>query len=269
MTRDMVLVVKLGGGAGLDLEAACSDLAEIARGQPLLVVHGVSAAMNQLCRELGLEVQTLTSPGGHSSRYTPPLVRDVYVRAAESVNHEIASLLQRHGIAAAGYIGADIAICGERKRAIRNVVKGRIRLVRDDHSGSIRAVKALPIRESLAAGRVPVLPPLAQSSDGALNVDGDRAAAAVAGALQADTLIILSNVRGLYRNFPDEGSFVPEARSAQIDSALAWAQGRMKRKVLAAQEALAGGVSQVIIADGRVQNPVSKALDGAGTWFKQ
>ena len=114
---------------------------------------------------------------------------------------------------------------------------------------------------------VPVLPPMASSDDGLLNVDGDRAAAAVAGALGADTLVILSNVRGLYRDFPDEESFVSRVEFAQLGTALNWAQGRMKRKVLAAQEALAQGVTRVVIADGRGSSAVSRALAGEGTWF--
>ena len=139
--------------------------------------------------------------------------------------------------------------------------------MRDDHSGSITGADAELLRRALDQAQVPVLPPMAQSSDGLLNVDGDRAAAAVAGALNAETLVILSNVGGLYRSFPDESSIVAEVALAQIDSALDWAQGRMKRKVLAAQEALTQGVERVIIADGRVSNPVSRALAGAGTRF--
>ena len=83
----------------------------------------------------------------------------------------------------------------------------------------------------------------------------------------ADTLVILSNVRGLYREFPDEDSFVSRVEFAQLDTALNWAQGRMKRKVLAAGEALTQGVKNVVIADGRARNAVSKALAGEGTWF--
>ncbi len=264
-----LLIVKLGGGEGLDLMAACADLERAARGRPLVVVHGVSAAMNRLCREKGIEVQTLTSPGGHSSRYTPPAVRDVYVCAAETVNSEIVAELRRHGIAAAGFVGQDVALCGQRKAAIRSVANGRIRLIRDDYSGTIHTVAAQRLRTELAARAVPVLPPLASSDEGALNVDGDRAAAAVASALTADTLVILSNVRGLYRDFPNEDSFIDEVKFAQIDSALEWAQGRMKRKVLAAREALDGGVGRVIIADGRVENSISRALDGEGTWFSK
>ena len=267
MTGGELLVVKLGGGAGLNLAAACDDLAAIARQRPLIVVHGVSAAMNELCAELGVEVQTLTSPSGHSSRYTPPATRDVYVRAAEQANAELVAELQRRAVDAVGFVGADVVVRGARKRAIRAVMNGRIRMVRDDHSGAITGVKSAVLKEALAQGQISVLPPMAISADGLLNVDGDRAGAAVAGAMGAGALVILSNVRGLYRDFPDENSFVDQVALSEIDRALDWAQGRMKRKVLAAREALTQGVTAVTIGDGRVSHPVSRALRGEGTRF--
>lgn len=262
-----LLVVKLGGGEGLDLAAASDDLAEIARARPLAVVHGVSAIMNRLCQESGIEVQSLQSPSGHSSRYTPPAVRDIYVRAAEMANEQLASALNERGLCAVGLLGEDVALFGKRKTAIRAVVKGRARVIRDDHSGSITGADAQLLMQTLNQGQAPVLPPMARSSDGLLNVDGDRAAAAVAGALNAGSLVILSNVGGLYRSFPDESTIVDRVTLSQIDHALNWAQGRMKRKVLAAREALSQGVERVIIADGRVPNPVRRALAGAGTRF--
>ncbi len=267
MTRDKLLVVKIGGGAGLDLPATCDDLALIAGQRALVVVHGVSAIMDQMCRDLGVEVQSLTSPSGHSSRYTPPAVRDIYVRASESANQRVVSALRQRGVNALGMTKDAVAITGGRKKAIRAVVKGRVRIVRDDCSGSIQSVHSDALQSALDDGQIPVLPPMASSDDGLLNVDGDRAGAAVATALAANTLVILSNVKGLYREFPDESSFVAAVARSQIDSAESWAQGRMKRKVIAAREALDGGVSRVIIADGRICGPVSKALGGAGTRF--
>ena len=267
MSGRELLVVKLGGGEGLDLDTACNDLAAIAQERPIVVVHGVSAIMNRLCLENGVEVQSLISPSGHSSRYTPPAVRDIYVHAAELADAQVETALRERSINAVGFVGEDVALRGKRKTAIRAVVNGRARVVRDDHSGSITDVDAALLRRALDQAQTPVLPPMAQSSDGLLNVDGDRAAAAVAGALEAETLVILSNVGGLYRRFPDESSLVAEVPMAQIDSALDWAQGRMKRKVLAAQEALTLGVGRVIIADGRMNDPVTKALAGAGTRF--
>lgn len=261
------LVVKLGGGEGLDLSASCDDLAQIAQTRPLVVLHGVSAIMNRMCEDLGVEVQTLTSPTGHSSRYTPPEIRDIFVRASETANQGVVSALRQRGINALGILADEVVISGSRKSAIRAVVDGRVRMIRDDYSGSIDSVETSHLSDLLEQGIVPVLPPMAISPDGLLNIDGDRASAAVASALHANTLIILSNVRGLYRNFPDENSFVGTVAGHQMDSALEWAQGRMKRKVLGAQEALAGGVQRVIIGDGRIQNPLTSALAGTGTVF--
>lgn len=267
MKHDSLLIVKVGGGAGLDLDAVCTDLARLSAERPLLIVHGVSETMNRLCAELGIEVQMLTSPGGHSSRYTPPALRDVYVQAAESENARLVAGLRARGVSATGCVGGAVAISAQRKRAIRAVMNGRARMVRDDHSGRIHSVDTQPLLDALQAGTVPVLPPMANSADGLLNVDGDRAGAAVAGALRAQTYLILSNVRGLYRNFPDEMSFVAQVPLTQLDEASTWAQGRMKRKVLAAKEALAAGVPTVIIGDGRAANPITRALAGAGTRF--
>lgn len=267
MTLANILVVKLGGGEGLDLAASCDDLAKIAQQRPIVVVHGVSAIMNQMCQDLGVEVQSLTSPTGHSSRYTTPEVRDIFVRASELANERVVSALRQRGVNAVGVTGDNVVVNGTRKKAIRAVVNGRVRVVRDDHSGSITNVTTQKLVDILDQGQIPVLPPMATSDDGLLNVDGDRASAAVAGALNAEELLILSNVRGLYRNFPDEESFISEVPQSQMDNALNWAEGRMKRKVLGAQEALNGGVNRVIIGDGRIENPASEALAGAGTVF--
>jgi len=264
---DNILVVKLGGGEGLDLDASCDDLANTARNRPMVVLHGVSALANRMCEEAGHPVQMLTSPSGHSSRYTDPITRDIFVQASEIANREVVERLRARGINAIGLTGNETAILGERKKAVRAIVAGRVRVVHDDYSGSISGVDSDRIIQLLQAGYVPVLPPMATSEDGLLNIDGDRAAAAVASALRANELVILSNVRGLYRNFPDEASFVGQVSSQQFGSALEWAQGRMKRKVLGAQEALDGGVARVIIGDGRVSSPVRQALAGQGAVF--
>ncbi|MCS6907110.1 MAG: [LysW]-aminoadipate kinase, partial [Anaerolineales bacterium] len=112
----------------------------------------------------------------------------------------------------------------------------------------------------------PVVAPLALSRHGeTLNVDADRAAAMIAAALGASTLILLTAAPGLLRHFPDENTLISELTLAQIDQALEAAQGRMKKKVLGAQEALEGGVKRVLIADGRVESPIRRALQGEGT----
>ena len=261
-----LLVVKIGGGEGLDMERCIDDLARLASQRPVIVVHGVSAAMNTLCAERGIPVRTITSPTGHTSRYTDPSTRDTYVDAANGVNAELVAGLRQRGINAVGMTDS-VVLQGERKAAIRALVDGRIRMIRDDYSGTIHGVDTEPLLDALRSGCIPVVPPYAISDDGFLNVDGDRASAAVAGALGAAELVILSNVRGLYRSFPDETSFVNRVQASDFERALGWAQGRMKRKVLGAQVALENGVRRVVIADGRSEAPVTQALGGAGTEF--
>jgi acetylglutamate/LysW-gamma-L-alpha-aminoadipate kinase len=96
-------------------------------------------------------------------------------------------------------------------------------------------------------------------------VDADRAAAMIAGALKAESLVILTNVPGLMRRFPDESTLMPNIERAKLGEALKFAEGRMKKKVLGASEALDQGVQRVIFADSRVPLPVSSALAGKGT----
>ncbi len=265
-----LLVVKLGGAEGVDHVTGCNDLVAFFRRaqRPIILVHGVSAEADRLCAAAGHPARTLTSPSGHSSRYTDPRTRDLFVQAAGTVNADILACLRRGGISAVGLTSDDTVVQARRKQALRALVSGRVRIVRDDYSGTITGVDGPRLLEHLHAGRLPVLPPLASSPDGLLNIDGDRAAAAVAATLGAAELVILSNVRGLYRDFPRPESFVAEVSAQQREQALDWAQGRMKRKVLAAGEALDGGVTRVIISDGRAQEPVQQALAGAGTVFR-
>lgn len=270
-----LLVVKIGGGAGVNLAACADDVARLVHQSDtrLVIVHGVSDALNRLCDARGVPVRTLTSPTGHSSRYTDAATRELFVEAAEQVNAQWVELLQVRGVNAVGLTNDTIPVNGQRKDAIRAVVDGRVRIVRDDYTGTISGVDVERIQEVLNAGGVPVIPPLADSPDGLLNIDGDRAAAAIATALatpEAETsLVILSNVRGLYRSWGDETSLVSQVTWNQLAQAEGWAEGRMKRKVLGASEALDGGVRRVIIADGRTVEPISRALAGSGTHFER
>jgi acetylglutamate/LysW-gamma-L-alpha-aminoadipate kinase len=259
------LVVKIGGGEGVNVAQICADLIGVSQQRPLVIVHGVSAMMAQISAERGVSVEMLTSPSGHSFRYTNAQTRDLFVEASARVSREICEFFTSQGI---GTAIINQSIMGERKTAIRALVDGRVRMIRDDYSGAITGVNPVAIQEALNSGLIPIIPPLAYSeTDGLLNIDGDRASASVASALDAQTLVILSNVRGLYQNFPDEASFIPTVQQNNLDNAMNWAQGRMKRKVLGAQEALSGGVHQVVIADGRSNNPVTSALSGEGTVF--
>jgi [amino group carrier protein]-L-2-aminoadipate/L-glutamate 6-kinase len=270
MSMETTLVVKVGGAAGVDLEAVCADVACLARlGHSIVLVHGTSAAADALAVRAGVPVRHLLSPSGHVSRYTDLEMLDIYVAAAAGqVNKRAVSALQRMGCNAIGLSGADgRLLVARRKAAVRSVDHGgRQRVVRDDYSGQLESTNSNLLRLLLTEGYVPVVAPLALGAEGELlNVDGDRAAALIAGALGASSLVILSNVPGLLARHPDEGSLIRFVASADLQMAEVKAGGRMKKKLLAAREALATGVARVVLSDSRRGHPVQAALAGEGT----
>ena len=269
MREKLLTVVKIGGGAGIDPRGICVDVAAWATGgQQIVVVHGASDRANRLSKAMGIQPRFLTSPSGHISRYTDPQARDIFVQAAHEANEEIVAVLRELGAAAIGLTGERSGLIAARKQVLRAIMDGRTMVVRNDYSGKITGFDEATIRSILARGQLPVIPPLAYSeSDGLLNVDGDRAAASIAAALGAESLMIFTNVPGLMSRYPQENSLVPRVDRNQLDQALGWAQGRMKRKVLSVQQALDGGVRQVALADGRQQHPLLRAFSGEGTWF--
>ena len=266
------LVIKLGGGEGVDPASLLDEIPDLlAQGHRLVLVHGASAAANALADRAGLDRRQIQSPSGHLSRYTYPEMLEIFVAAAAGqVNKTLVADLQARGVNAVGISGVDgRLLVAERKRAIRAVENGRQRVIRDDYSGKIREAHAEVLETLLEGGFLPVVAPVALGTRGErLNVDGDRAAAAIAAALGADALIILSNVPGLLANFPDPDSLIRQVTPQTLDQARTAAQGRMKRKVLAAEEALTGGVPRAILADARVARPITSALAGAGTVFR-
>jgi acetylglutamate/LysW-gamma-L-alpha-aminoadipate kinase len=155
----------------------------------------------------------------------------------------------------------------QRKGVLRIIENGKRKVLRGDNSGKIETVNASLLHMLGEAGYFPVVAPLAVSRKGeALNVDGDRVAAAIGSALRAETLVILTNVPGLLREFPDESTLITHISLAEAPAILdQCAQGRMKKKMLGAIEALTAGVGRVVIADGRVAQPLHRALAGQGT----
>ncbi len=265
----MTIVIKLGGTEGVDFAAACEDIAAlVSQSEQVVVVHGGSAEANTLGEALGTPPRFVTSPSGFTSRYTDRPTLEIFAAAVNGkVNTLLVEQLQQNGVNAFGLSGLDgRLLAAKRKGSIRIVENGKRKILRGDYTGKIHTVNAALLETLLSAGYTPVIAPLAVSEKGeALNVDADRAAAMVAAALRADTLILLTAAPGLLRNFPDESSLIAHLPAAQLEAALEYAQGRMKKKVLGAQEALAGGAKQVVIADGRIAHPIAHALAGGGT----
>jgi acetylglutamate/LysW-gamma-L-alpha-aminoadipate kinase len=265
-----MIVVKAGGGEGLDMQAVTADVAEIVKqDQQVVLVHGGSHETTLISEQLGHPPRFVTSVSGHSSRYTDRETLEIFTMVvAGKINKLLVEQLQQLGVNAIGLCGLDGRLLeGKRKDSLRILENGKRKVLRGEYSGVIEQVNAGLLKMLLDAGYTPVVAPIAISHESeGLNVDGDRVAAAVGAALKADKVIILTNVPGLLRDIEDEDSLIKQIPTAQAESYLdRYAKGRMKRKILGAVEALQDGVGQVIIADGRAEKPVRRALSGEGT----
>lgn len=264
-----MIVLKIGGSQGINYDYIADDIAELVKaGQRLIVVHGGSALTNKVAEQLGHPPQFVTSVSGFTSRRTDRRALEIFEMVyCGQMNKGLVEKLQMRGVNAVGLSGLDGRLWeGPRKDAIKVIQNGRKMVIRDDYTGKVEKVNTALLQTLLNAGALPVLTPPASSYEGeAINVDGDRAAAATAAAFQAEALIILSNVPGLLANFPDESSLIKHIPKAKIDSFMSVAEDRMKKKVMGAQEALAQGIGRVVFADGRVAQPVRRAIAGQGT----
>ena len=264
-----MIVVKVGGSEGIDYDALCDDVAELwQEGQRLVLVHGGSVETNRLAEALGHPPRFVTSPSGHTSRFTDHATLEIFEMVyCGKVNKGIVERLQRRGVNAVGLSGLDGRLFeGKHKDSVRIVEDGKVKLLRGDHTGTVERVNVHLLNLLLDNGYLPVLTPPGASFEGvAVNVDGDRAAAAVAVAVKAEALLLLSNVPGLLRDFPNEASLIPEIPADRVEDYLEFAQDRMKKKVLGAAEAVRGGVRRVILGDARLVQPVRWALAGRGT----
>jgi acetylglutamate/LysW-gamma-L-alpha-aminoadipate kinase len=262
----MTIVVKIGGSNGVATTNIVCEIAQcVADGQRIVVLHGGSDLTNTLSERLGHPVRMITSPGGMVSRYTDSETLSIYAMAvAGQINTDLVASFQRQGVNALGLAGVDgRLLLARRKSAIRSVTPdGRVQILRDDYTGQIEHVNDALLRQLLDLGYTPVIAPLALSMDGErLNVDGDRAASAVAAVLHADALVIMTNVPGLLANPEDQASVINTIPTDQLADYVQYAHGRMRKKLLGAQEALQNGVPRVCIGS----NSLLDVLDGAGT----
>jgi len=267
-----MLVIKAGGGQDLNIDAIVDDIAALrAAGRELILVHGGAETTNEVAEALGHPPQFVTSESGYVSRRTDRRTLEIFEMVyCGQLNKQWVEKLQTAGVNAVGLSGLDGRIFeGARKATIRVRMNGPRLVLRDDWTGTVERFNSDLLRLLLDNGYLPVLTPPGASDKGeAINVDGDRAAAMVAAAFQAEALVILSNIPGLLRNFPDESSLIREIPRSQADDFMQYAHGRMKKKVMGAVEAIAAGVQTVIFADGRVEKPVTRALEGAGTQIR-
>jgi acetylglutamate/LysW-gamma-L-alpha-aminoadipate kinase len=258
----MLLVVKMGGsilkeGASSEL---ISDLKALAKEHKIVLVHGGGVEVTEIAAKLGKEQKFIVSPQGFRSRYTDKETMEIFTMVmAGKINKQIVAALQSQGVLAVGLSGLDgLLLKAERKkRLIAADERGRKKVIDGGYTGKINEVNVDLLGFLLEKSYVPILTPIAMSEEfEPLNVDGDRTAAVIAGALKADRLVLLTDVQGLVL----KGKQVPKISAAEAEEALSSIGKGMSTKVHAVLEALNQGVKEVLITSGSGKQPISSAL---------
>ena len=263
-----IVVIKYGGHAMTDpaLTAAFAEDIVFLRyaGLRPVVVHGGGPQINRMLDRLGI-----TSEFKGGLRVTSPEAMDVVrMVLTGQVGRELVGLINQHGPFAVGLSGEDAGLFGARRRA--TVVDGEdvdLGLV-----GDVVTVRPEAVLDLLEAGRIPVVSTVAPDLDGSdgevLNVNADTAAAALAIALGAHKLVVLTDVEGVYANWPDPDSVVHELTAKQADALLPGLEAGMVPKMEACLAAVRGGVPQAHVVDGRVAHSILLEVfttEGVGT----
>ena len=262
-----LVVVKYGVNALVDDElkrAFAQDMVFLHRvGLRPVVVHGGGPQINAMLERLGIESQFR---GG--LRVTTPEAMDVVrMVLTGQVSRELVGLLNAHGPVAVGLSGEDGGLLQARRRTA--VVDGDevdIGLV-----GDVVQVNPGAVLDLLDAGRIPVVSTVAPDIDDptqVLNVNADTAAAALAVALGARKLIILTDVEGLYTDWPDPTTLVQRVRAGALATMLPGLDAGMRPKMEACWRAVTGGVGRAHVIDGRQPHSILVEVftsDGIGT----
>ncbi|HET6672939.1 MAG TPA: acetylglutamate kinase [Agromyces sp.] len=253
--RGETIVVKFGGNAMVSPElqrAFAEDMVYLRyAGIKPVVVHGGGPQISAMLARLGIESEFR---GGY--RVTTPETMDV-VRMVLSgqVNRELVSLINEHGPIASGLSGEDAGLfTGRRRGAVIDGVEVDLGLV-----GDVVAVDPAAVRAELAAERIPVVSSIAPDGDApgqSLNVNADSAAASLAIALGAAKLVILTDVAGLYRDWPNRDSLVSVIDVPELIALLPRLESGMIPKMTACLEAVEGGVAKAAIIDGRIPHSI-------------
>jgi len=259
--RGKVVVIKYGGNAMTDdvlKKAFAADVVALRdAGVRPIVVHGGGPQISAMLTRLGIPGEF---KGGF--RVTTPEVLDV-VRMVlfGQVGRDLVNLINAQGAYAVGLTGEDARMFTAVRRTVNvDGVQTDIGLV-----GDVEHVDTALLLELVAAGRIPVISTLAPDAAGVVhNINADTAAAAVAEALGAETLLMLTDVEGLYTRWPDRESLVSEIDTATLAQLLADLEEGMVPKMEACLRAVKAGVPRANVIDGRVEHCVLTALSGKG-----
>jgi len=253
--RDQIVVVKFGGNAMVSEElqrAFAEDIVYLRyAGLRPVVVHGGGPQISAMLARLGIESEFR---GGY--RVTTPEAMDVVrMVLTGQINRDLVSHINQHGPLAAGLSGEDAGLFRGKRRGV--VIDGEqidLGLV-----GDVVGVDPEAVHAQLAAGRIPVISSIAPDVDVAgqsLNVNADAAAAALAIALGAAKLVILTDVAGLYSDWPNRESLVSIIAVPELRALLPELESGMIPKMTACLDAVEGGVAKAAIIDGRVPHSI-------------
>jgi acetylglutamate kinase len=242
-------VVKYGGNAMVDeglKQAFASDIVFLRHcGVKVVVVHGGGPQISEMLGRLGIHSEFR---GG--LRVTTPEAMDVVrMVLTGKVGRELVGLLNAHGPYAVGLSGEDAGLfTAERRTALIDGEQVDIGLV-----GDVVDVRPETVQDLIDAGRIPVVSTVAPDEDGQVhNVNADTAAAALATALQAEKLVVLTDVAGLYRDWPVSDEIIAEIDTDELSGLLPTLSAGMVPKMEACLRAVKSGVSRATVIDGRV-----------------
>jgi len=257
-----LIVVKIGGDLIADgmPEGLVDGLASLTKEHRVILVHGGGDVVTRISTELGHPPRFVVSPRGFRSRYTDREAAGIYTMVmAGKINKEIVSALQRRGIPAVGLSGLDGALvrANRKKQIVALDERGRRMLMEGGYTGKIVEVNEEFLGLLVENGYVPVISPLAMGEEAEpLNVDGDRMASSLASAVGAETLVLMTDVERVVL----DGKPVDELSLNEAKGALEGIGPGMITKLYAAIEALEGGVGEVVISSGFVEDAIESAL---------
>ena len=260
-----VVVIKYGGNAMTDAnlkQAFAEDIAFLRyAGLKPVVVHGGGPQISDMLKRLGIPSEFR---GG--LRVTSPEAMDVVrMVLVGQVGRELVGLVNSHGPIAVGLSGEDAGLFTAERRG--TVVDGEpvdLGLV-----GDVVSVRPEAVRDLIDAGRIPVVSSVAPDVGGEVhNVNADTAAAALAVALEAEKLVVLTDVEGLYRDWPSSEEVISELTAAELAKLLPTLASGMVPKMEACLRAVQGGVPRAHVIDGRVAHSLLLEVftnEGIGT----
>jgi len=260
-----VIIVKIGGGATINLKGIVADLSEIEAS--FIIIHGANAVRDNLAEKLGVPKKVITSISGYSSVFSDATAIDLLMMAYSGLrNKRIVELCHQFGINAVGLAGLDgKVIQGRRNKGIK-IKEGEKKKIIRDFSGKPKSINKQLLELLLTNHYIPVLcVPIIDENNFAINSENDDIVNVVQSEFKAEKIIQLIESPGFLEDKEDASSLI---RQLAVEELKLWeerAEGRIKRKLFALRKLFENGATTVIISDGRTEHPIKDALNGKGT----